>query len=152
MMMDNESQSEQSSSELRQVLEMLTTDQLRFVVARQEYSTDKEAAEAIGVRPNTVSQWKYAGAPIDEAVRLMAADGLITAQVIRRKALAKAMAVKVAGLDDGKPEVRQRVSTEIIEWEMGKATQRLEASGPGGGALVIEYVNNWRSPESGNGD
>ena len=128
-MTDNENKVEQSSEQLRQALEMLTTDQLRFIVARQEYATDKEAAEAIGIKPNTVSQWKHKGAPIDEAVRLMAADGLVTAQVIRRKALAKAMAVKVSGLDDDKPEVRQRASTEIIEWEMGKADQPVKHSG-----------------------
>ena len=127
--MSNENQAEQSSEQLQQALERLTTDQLRFIVARQEYATDKEAAEAIKIKPNTVSQWKHKGAPIDEAVRLMAADGLVTAQVIRRKSLAKAMAVKAAGLDEERPDIRQRVATEFIEWEMGKAAQPIKVEG-----------------------
>ena len=104
----------------------MTTDQIRFVVARQECSTDKEAAKEIGVRPNTAYTWKHKGAPIDEAVRLMALDGIIVAREVLRRNLAKAMAVKVAGLDHGDDKLRQSVATEIIEWEMGKATQRQE--------------------------
>jgi len=111
-----------TSDQLVEVLARLSTDQIRFVVARQEFSTDKEAADAVGVKANTVYGWK-ATAPIDDAVRLMAHDGLVTAQIIRRRALAKAMSVKVKGLDSENEIVAQRSSTEIIEWEMGRATQ-----------------------------
>jgi len=114
---------ENSSSELDRLLSQLTTDQIRFVVARQETLTDKEAAEGIGLKPNTVTYWKSKGAPIDEACRLMAADGLVTALHIRKRNLAKAMAVKVAGLDSEDERIRQGVATEITEWELGKAMQ-----------------------------
>ena len=145
-MVEHKANQEKSSSDaLAQVVARLSTDQIRFVVARQEFSTDKEAAEAIGVKPDTVYQWKHKGHPIDEAVRLMAMDGIIVASELRRRNLAKAMAVKVAGLDSSEERTRQSVSTEIIEWEMGKATQRQEVSGPDGGTLVIEYVNDWRT-------
>ena len=75
---------------------------------------------------------------VKEAVRLMAYDGMITAQHIRRKALAKAMLVKVKGLDSDDDSLRQRVATEIIEWEMGKAMQPQEISGKGGGAIIVD--------------
>ena len=135
------------SEQLSTVLAQLTTDQIRFVVARQECPTDKEAAEAIGIKPDTVYRWPDA---VKEAVRLMAADGLIVAREVRRRSLAKAMLVKAAGLDSENERVRQGVSTEIIEWEMGKATQRQEVTGADGSPLTIEYVNDWRdtSPDA----
>lgn len=113
-------------------------------MARQEYATDKEAAFAIGVKPDTVYQWQHKGVPIGEAVRLMAMDGIIVARTLRRRNLAKAMAVKVAGLDLDDAKLRQSTATEIIEWEMGKATQRQEVTGADAGPLTVVYVNDWR--------
>jgi hypothetical protein len=126
----SETNQEKSSSELDQVLQRLTADQIRFIVARQEFSTDKEAAEEIGIKPDTVYQWKHKGHPIDSAVRLMALDGVIVAQHIRRRNLAKAMSVKVAGLNSEDEKLRQGVATEVIEWEMGRATLTGKDGGP----------------------
>lgn len=130
-MMEEENQGKSSSDQLRQVLDKLSTDQIRFIVARQEFSTDKETAKQIGIKPDTVSQWKYKGVPINEAVRLMAMGGLVVAQEMRRRSLAKAMLVKVEGLDENDTRVRQNVATEIIEWEMGKAKQGLDLTSKG---------------------
>lgn len=115
---------EQLWEDLELLLEELTTEQIRFVVARQECATDKEGAKAIGVSAGTVKNWKYAGTPIDEAIRLMALDGVVVALHLRRKALAKAMLVKHGGLDSKDERIQQGTATEIIEWELGKATQR----------------------------
>ena len=134
----DESAPKSTIDELEATVRNLTADQIRFVVARQECSSDKEAAETIGISPETVKNWKYKGAPIDDAVRLMALDGIIVAKELRRRNLAKAMAVKVAGLDSAKEQTRQSVSTEIIEWEMGRATQKQEVSGPEGGPIELE--------------
>ena len=109
---------------LEQMLGQLSIDQVRFVVSRTEVATDKEAAQNIGMSPETVKRWKREGAPIDDALRLMAHDGAVTALHLRRRHLAKAMAVKVAGLDDPDAKIRQSVATEVIEWELGKATQK----------------------------
>lgn len=122
-------QAEPSSDELAAIISELTADQIRFVVSRQEHATHKEAAEAIGIKPATVYDWIHKGAPINEAVRFMAADGLIVAQNVRRRNLAKAMLVKVAGLDEKDARLRQNVATEIIEWEMGKPSQPTEQTG-----------------------
>jgi hypothetical protein len=128
-----------TSEALAETVSNLTTDQVRFVVARQECGTDKEAAEAIHISPETVKGWKQKGAPIDDAVRLMARDGVVVATELRRRNLAKAMAVKVAGLDSGREATRQNVATEIIEWEMGRATQKQELTGADGGPVVVEH-------------
>ena len=122
-----------TSKELEAILQELSIEQIRFVVARQEFATDKEAAGYIGIKPETVYRW---GPEVKKAVKLMALDGIILARHIRRKSLAKAMLVKVAGLDLDEDNIRQRVASEIIEWEMGKATQRQELTGADGADLI----------------
>ena len=133
--MDNENQPKSTEDRLAETLANLTSDQMRFVIARNEHSSDKEAAEAIDMSPSTIKGWKVKGVPIDDAVRLMAFDGIVMATELRRRNLAKAMAVKVQGLDSESDMVAQKVSTEIIEWEMGKATQRSEVTGKDGGPI-----------------
>ena len=137
--MDNEKIPNDTSDALLETIGHLTTDQIRFVIGRQECATDKETAEMIGVSPATVKGWKAKGAPIDDAVRLMALDGVVVARELRRRHLAKAMAVKVAGLESDAEKLRQDVATEIIEWEMGKATQRQELTGEAGGPVVVSW-------------
>ena len=114
------------SSELEALLGKLTPNQLRYVVAAQDFPTVKEAAEAIDIKPDTVYRWPDY---VKRAVELFAQDIVAGAVTIRRRSLAKAMAVKVAGLDSGDEGARQKVATEIIEWELGKATQRQELEG-----------------------
>jgi len=125
-----------NSERLEAVLAGLTTDQVRFVVARQYCQTDKEAAQETGIAAATAYSWPNKD-DVNEAVRLMAYDGLVVAQHIRRRAVAKAMAVKVRGLDSDDEKVRQSAATEIIEWEMGKAHQFQEISGPAGGQVEV---------------
>lgn len=136
MTQENEKEGKTIAEALVGILGHLSVDQIRFVVARQDCATDKLAAEAIGFTPNTIAKWKHAGVPVALAVRLMVEDGLVVAQTIRRKALAKAMLIKTAGLDDENPRIAQSVATEIIEWEMGKATQRSELTGLDGDPLL----------------
>jgi hypothetical protein len=69
----------------------------------------------------------------------MAMDGVYTALEIRRRALPEAMAVKAAGLQSDNERIRQQVSTEIIEWELGKATQKTEHSGE------VNFKWDWNS-------
>lgn len=132
------------SEQLSDVLKTLSPNQVRFVVARQDYLSDKEAAEAVGLKPDTVYRWN---GNVKRAVQLFAEDIMSGAAAIRRKNLAKAMMVKAAGLDSNDESIRQKAATEIIEWEMGKPSQRVqsEVSGPNGGALehrlIIERVD-----------
>ena len=132
-----------TNSDLEAVLNKLTIDQVRFVVNRLNFTTDKKAAEETDVSAETVKSWKYKGAPIDEAVQLLAQDGLIVAQYIRRRNVAKAMQVKVDGLDVKDDHIKQRVATEIIDWEMGKARQDIKHTGSGeDGELIVKHVGN----------
>jgi len=119
------------------VLARLTLDQIRFVVARQECATAREAAKMVHLSESTVYRW---GEDVETALRLMAQDGLVTALHLRRRNLAKAMLVKVGGLDSADERTQQSVATEFIEWELGKATQTQEVTGKNGADIVFKVI------------
>jgi hypothetical protein len=123
--------SDTNQTRLKEILSLLTLTQIRFLIARNETKSDREAGEMIGLNGSSVKHWNEDGSKrlVDEAVKLMAHDGVMTALEIRRRSLAKAMAVKAAGLEEDDPKVRQAAATEIIEWELGKATNKTEISG-----------------------
>jgi hypothetical protein len=126
-----------NQDELASLLKTLTVDQIRFIVARQDCSSDAEAARVIGINKGTVSRW---GDPVQRAVVLMALDGVHIAQELLRRALNEAVQVKIDGLRSRNEHVRQDVSTEIIDRNMGKPTQRQEITGADGEALTIKTV------------
>lgn len=121
---DNNPQHIDEIAELDAILQTLTVDQLRYLVARNEFSSKKDAANAIGVPYGTVTHWPDS---VERAATLMALDGVHVTRAIRRRALPKAMAVKVAGLESKDERIRQGVATEIVEWEMGKAVTKTES-------------------------
>lgn len=133
------------SDRLAEVIKNLSVTQLRFIVARNDCKSDKEAAETIGISPSTVRNWENK-AQVDEAVSLMAYDGVVTARELRRRNLAKAMAIKVSGLDiEDDERLRQNVATEIIEGELGKPKQQTDITSDGkhifaGAREILEKV------------
>lgn len=125
------------SGELSEILSRLSVDQRRFVVARMEHPTKGDAAKAIGLRPNTIYRWPE---DVERAIELLSQDVIEGAKVVRLQALLKAVMVKVEGLNSKDEKIRQEAATEIIEWELGKAPQRQEVTGAGGGAIKTETV------------
>jgi len=113
----------------------LSKDQIRFVVALQEYPSKREAAEAIGLKPDTVYRWN---GEVEEAARLMAQERLEMAKALRRNSLIKAIMVKLSALDSNDEGVRQKAATEFIEWEMGKAGQKVDLNN--GGEVILKVV------------
>jgi hypothetical protein len=132
-----------TSEALEAVLGQLSPEQIRYAIARRESRSITDACAAIGMSRAAFYKWpEDERAMIDEAVRLMALDGLVTAMHLRRRALAEAMAVKVAGLRSKDERVRQATATELIEWELGKATQRNEVTGAEGGPVRLVWDDN----------
>lgn len=138
-----ESHNVSTSDELDALLGQLTAEQIRYVIARRESRSITEACAAIGMsRDVYYKSWTPdERALIDEAVRLMEHDGVVTAMHLRRRALAEAMAVKVAGLRSDEEATRQRVATELIEWELGKAKRTQDVNLAGFVAMqVVEEI------------
>ena len=90
------------------------------------YDTD------IKLKPDTVYHWKSRDkAPIEEARQLMEADGVIVSQYVLRRNVAKAVLVKVGGLDSKDEKVRQASATEVIDRVLGKPTQNTDITTKG---------------------
>lgn len=115
------------------VFKKLSKDQLRFVVAMQDCNSKKEAAKMIGLNPNSVYNW---GDEVDDAIMALALDITQSAREMRKKALAKAVAVKLAALDSDDERIRQAAATEIIEAELGKAKQAMDLT-TGGDKIFV---------------
>lgn len=135
--MTQETVKKSTSERISELLPRLSKDQLRYVIALQDYPSKKEAAEAIGLQPNTVYKWNGI---VDELADLMALEATETARKIRLRNLNKAMMVKVTGLDSDDEQIRQKVASEIIEGELGKAAQPI--TGQDGGELVVRIVGS----------
>jgi hypothetical protein len=133
----------EKQTRLREILAQLTKNQVRLVVALQEYPTTDEAAKAIRLSPKTVYNWKpEIRQLIEEAAQIMSANVLEAAIEIRRHNLVKAMAVKAAGLDSSNEVVRQKAASEIIEWELGKPNQPI--TGKDGEPLIPKETDDVR--------
>lgn len=93
----------------------LTLTQLKYCLARQTCRTKKDAARQAGVEPNTVSKWPPY---VEAAVNALVLETLEEARQLRRSKVLDAVQVKVDGLHEGNPFLRQQVATEIIRAEI----------------------------------
>ena len=121
------------------VFAQLSDSQWRFVTAMVENPSfsKKDAAEYIGINPDTAYRWPK---HVNEAVEQARANVHDAALSMRKQAVLKAIAVKLALLNSDDENIRSRAATEIIEWELGKATSRTEHTGADGGAIKWEQV------------
>lgn len=115
--------------ELDQLLRSLTPKQLDFVAKRVLLRSDIEALRACGISGTTLRRWRMAGAPVDRVLFLIGYDLVRIAREKIARALLEAIDVKIAGLKDRNPAIRQMVATELIDRVMGKPVRREMHSG-----------------------
>lgn len=115
----------------------LTRGQRNYVVARAAAKSKKAAADAVGIKADTAYGW---GDIVEEAADIIRADMVGSALAMRKEALAKAMLVKIGCLDSDNEALAQKAASELIEWELGRATQTQEITGKGGAPLPIAIV------------
>lgn len=118
------------------VFSLLSDTQWRFVTAMIENPSfsKKDAAHHIGITPDHVYRWPDY---VNDAIAQARADVHEAARTMRRQAVLKAIAVKIALLNSDDEAIRSKAATEIIEWELGKASQITEVTGKDGGALAF---------------
>ncbi len=114
------------SEELQEILRSLSVEQLRFVSARVQCSSDAEAMRKVGISKRTVWMW---GEPVKRAVQLIALDGVATAREILRRAVIQAAEVKVSGLESNRESVKQLAATDILNRQLGLPTQTINQQG-----------------------
>lgn len=132
----------ENSNRLAELIKKLSLVQIRFCVARVEEKTDKAAAAVIGITEDTVKGWHKYGEKelVDEAAKLMAYDGVITALEILRRNVGKAAAIKAAGLDSANERIQQDASTEILNRVVGPPTQKTENNTHVDGAIEVVHI------------
>lgn len=127
--MENQQETSQNQH-TNDIFAQLSDSQWRFITAMVENPSwsKKEAAEYIEITPSTVYRWpEY----VDEALALARRDIHNAAITMRRQMLLKAMAVKLKLLDSADESIRSKAASEIIEWELGKATQTTDITSDG---------------------
>jgi len=129
------------AQEYENILEQLNVNQCRFIVARLEHPTDSAAARSIDIDERTPLRWPEKPL-IDRAIKICVKNAALMALGMRRKALPKAMAVKISGLDSLDEDLRQQVAKEIIEGELGRPTQRNENNNKD--TLTVNFI--WDLP------
>ena len=120
---------------------MLSDTQWRFVTAMIDNPkfNKADAARHVKLKPNTVYGW---GDIVDRAVAMARKDMHSAALTVRKNALLKAMQVKLKLLDHKDGRIRDKAATDILEWELGRATQPLGGTGKDG-AIPVELT--WKA-------
>ena len=140
-----------TSTRLDEIKAQLSADQLAFLAERVLCRTDKEAAANLNFGYSTVLSWPEKPI-INEAVRLILADGVDVSRGILRRALADAARVKVDGLKARGVGVKQAAATEILDRFLGKPKQSIEATVTADvtvkGYMVVS-PDDWDEPDSG---
>jgi len=123
---------------LEEILKQLTPIQLRYVEVRPFYKFDYEAADDIKVSKDTVSRWNEKEI-IDEAVKLVMADGIILTKEILRRKSPKAARVMAELLEHRSEMVRFKASKDILDRNVGNAPEKVEHSG----SIEHKVTVNW---------
>jgi hypothetical protein len=120
-----------------ELISVFSYEQLIYVMEVIFVKSKEKAMENTGISASMVRKW---GEKIDYAIRLLNYDRLISAQEIERGILLKAIQVKMQGLESKNEWIRQRTSTEVREWILGKPSVKKEVNFRG--KLEIENVDN----------
>jgi len=115
-------------NKLREITKQLTSDQLRYLAIRPFVRFDKEAAKEIGLAAETVSRWDNKSL-IDEAVKLMAEDGVIVASEILSRYMPQAAREIAEELSHRRVDIRYRAAKEILDRGGLPAARQVEHSG-----------------------
>lgn len=117
----------------------LTTTQRRFVVAMQQHPTKKDAAEAIGIAASTAYNWNGEVDAAVDFIRNRTAEATLGILVSQSASAAMVVGKLLTSNDEA---IKLRAAQDILDRNLGKATQRQEIDHSGG--VTVEYVNDWR--------
>ena len=122
-------------TDFNQLLAELDSREIDFVFARSETASDNAALEKSGL------SWGWLrnrdSDKLGDIARKIRIDENFKARRIIKEALQEAAKVKVKGLKSRDERIKQACSTEILDRELGKPTQRTEVTGQGGGEITV---------------
>jgi len=131
--------SEQVKTDLAQMLDSLTPDQLRFVTERSNYRSDTAACKGLKIGRSTLASWKQ-DVPIDEIIRLMALDVLTVAREKLKRAVTSAVDVMIEDVEKGRKhsQIRQKAAQDILDRNGVTAPKQVDVTS--GGEPIKGYI------------
>lgn len=129
-------------SDLRAEIERIDDDLKRvYVLERSKVNTDKAGYTNAGFSRGTFYNWSS-----EERQYLNNLAGRIRTEVALQimmrlqEAGLDAVEVKISGLGARNENIKQRTSTEILEWLIGKPTQKVDQNTSQSGEVTIRII------------
>ena len=116
-----------------------------YVIARSQVKTDKAGFDNAGFSKGTFYSWpEERRSYLNSLARRLNTEVAIHIMMRLQEMGIKAVEVKGTGLDSRNEQIRQRVSTEVLEWLIGKPTQKIDQKTEHSGTVVVV---NWEEEE-----
>ena len=126
--------------DIRTELDKLEGRRVDYVMARSRTQSDSAALREIGLSGGTFYKWSQEERDhLNELAQKIKREAAFRAVIILQEAVEQAARVKVEGLHSRNERVKQDAASEILDRVAGKAAQRLEHTGEGGGAIQIDW-------------
>lgn len=132
-MPDSTQDVDKADRELMTWLFALSATQIRFCISRVDCSSDKDAADAIGISARTAYAWPSGTKEtIRRVVTTMQVDAVRSARLLLERHVLEAASVKLQALrGDVFEGHEQAASTEILDRVLGKPKGSVEVQGDG---------------------
>jgi len=130
-------------NELRTEIENIESDLERaYVIERSQVQTDKDGYIRAGMSKTTFYTWPTERRDyLNTLARRLNTEVSIQILMELQAAGREAAQVKTDGLKSRNEQIRQRTATEVIEWLIGKPTQRVDQKTEVTGK--VELVVDW---------
>lgn len=132
---------------LRTEIENIESDLERaYVIERSQVQTDKDGYINAGMSKTTFYTWPterrdYLNALARRLNTEVAIQCIMELQDVGRKAAQ----VKAEGLRSRNEQIKQRTATEILEWIIGKPTQKIDQRSDDRVEIVVRYADDRRN-------
>jgi len=129
---------------LRTEIESIENDLERaYVIERSQVQTDKDGYIKAGMSKTAFYNWPterrdYLNGLARRLNTEIAIQCIMELQDVGRKAAQ----VKAQGLESRNEQIKQRAATEILEWIIGKAVQKIDQKTDAGVEIIVRYAEN----------
>ena len=129
---------------LRTEIENIENDLERaYVIERSQVQTDKDGYTKAGMAKTTFYTWPTERRDyLNTLARRLNTEVAIQIIMELQDVGREAAIVKADGLRSRNEQIKQRAATEIIEWLIGKATQKTEEKTAGEHKIIFEVIRD----------